>query len=167
MTLGYRVSLVSGSWPHSNCQIWVPDHGVGLKSNHILAGYSYKLCATMAQYILQQEHHCQSKGLPLCWCLPFSYGSMQSIFLYQRHWNIWVKALGRPQLDLSMFNKFFSDGSLPSFCGEEPIVLATAWVVGDSQGTLWPITKLYVTHSQYCKLHLVTKGFHWGLCLPH
>lgn len=44
----WAVCLVSGSWSPKQCQVWVPAHEIGLKSNHILVGYSHKLCANIA-----------------------------------------------------------------------------------------------------------------------
>ena len=53
--------------------------------------------------------------------------------MYQGCWNIGVKSLNRCQFDFSMFSELcgivFNTGALPLVCGEQPIVLATAWVV--------------------------------------
>ena len=55
--------LVSSYWSPKQCQARLPSHGVGLKSNQILTGYSHKLCATIAYHILQEVQHCRSKDL--------------------------------------------------------------------------------------------------------
>ena len=39
--------LVSGLWPPKQCQVWVPSHGMHLKSNQILVGYSHSLCTSI------------------------------------------------------------------------------------------------------------------------
>lgn len=44
------------------------------------------------QYILQAGHHRSSERLLLCWCLWFSFGSMQSAFLYKRYQHIGAEA---------------------------------------------------------------------------
>lgn len=36
------------SWPSKNRWLWLPSHGVGLKTNQILVGYSHKPCADIA-----------------------------------------------------------------------------------------------------------------------
>lgn len=51
-----------------------------------------------------------------------------------------------------------------TFCGEQPIGLATAQVAGCF---LWPKLQIDVTQSWYQKLHLVARNEQLGLCLPN
>lgn len=64
-------------------------------SNQILVVYSHQLCATNAQVCLA----CKTpKEFVDLWCLLFSFGSVQSFFLYQRFYLIEVKFLCSYQL---------------------------------------------------------------------
>lgn len=40
--------LVSCFWPPKQYWLWVPLHGMGLKSKQVLIGYSHMMCATIA-----------------------------------------------------------------------------------------------------------------------
>lgn len=132
--------LVSGPWLPKQYQGWVLSCGVGLKPNLILVGYSYSFVPSLHKHTLQAGHHRISKSLQIGWCLHFSFGSMQSAFLYQRHQYIVVKALCRYQLYLSVFNELcrgylqqlgpchqFVDSKLQSW--QQP------WLCGGSHGS--------------------------------
>ena len=47
-SLRTMIHLNSSSQPLQQCQVWVPSHGVGLKYNQRVVGYSYYICATTA-----------------------------------------------------------------------------------------------------------------------
>lgn len=64
--------------------VWVSSHGVGLKSNQLLVGYSSKLCAPIVPGDLAGTTALQIKVLCLAWCLHFSFKSMQSVFRIPR-----------------------------------------------------------------------------------
>lgn len=40
-------SPVLGSWPSEQCQAWVLFHGMGHRSNQVIAGYSCNICPTI------------------------------------------------------------------------------------------------------------------------
>lgn len=61
----------------------------------------------LQEQIFQVGQHCRSKALWLGWCLSFSSGSMQSTFLCQEHQPVGMKALGKQQLNLSLFNELY------------------------------------------------------------
>lgn len=42
---GPMISLEKESWPHIQCQVWVPSHIIGFKSNQIVVDYSHNTYA--------------------------------------------------------------------------------------------------------------------------
>ena len=75
---------------------------------------------------------------------------------------------GRPLCSVSWKELIFSNGTLLSVCGEQPIVLAIAWgCLGISMKHFCPKTQLDITQSWYWKLPLMTRDGQLGLCLPH
>ena len=93
------------------CQAWFSSHVEGLKSNQILVSYTHSFVPS-----LQSGHHCKLKDLWLGWCLHFSFGSMQSTFLYQSYQHVVLKALCRHQLDFFLFNVQVLSSAMGSCC---------------------------------------------------
>ena len=81
---------------------------MGLKSNQTLVGYSNNFYTFIALAYVSGRIDCRSKFLWLGRSLHFSFGNLQSAFLYQGHWNIGVRALCRHQLNTSIFNELCS-----------------------------------------------------------
>ena len=81
------------------CQGWVPSHGVCLKSNQMLVGYSYKLLChyyislPCSQVIIIDQRFCS--WVVIC-CSP-----LDSTFLYHEHQSVGVKA----PVDFSILNE--------------------------------------------------------------
>ena len=86
------------------CQVRIPSHGMVLKSNQELGGYSHSFGPPLHWHILEMGHHCRSKGLWLgcCWC--FSFENLQSTFVYETLAHRGVGSL-RNQLIFSMFKE--------------------------------------------------------------
>lgn len=100
-SLGY---LIPGSLSPTQGQVWVPSRGMHLKSSHILVGCSHKFCDTIAIAYVAGRIALYIKEFVFRLVFMFSFGSMQSIFLYQRQ-QIGVIAPWKEQLNLSVFNE--------------------------------------------------------------
>lgn len=72
-------------------------------------------CATIALAYLVGRADCRPKSVWLALCLCYSFDSIQRTFLYQRHWNIGVKALVGTTVNM---DAVFSSGALLSVCGD-------------------------------------------------
>lgn len=125
------------------------------------------------QLILKESHHCRSRGMYLGWCLLFSFDSVQSTIQYHGHQSIWAKALGRHQLNFSLFNE------LRRYYLQQQKLIITLWravnslgstlgCLGVSMRSYCPTTQLDVTHSQNQRwLHLTMRDVQLGLRLSH
>lgn len=91
--------LVSGSWPPRQCQEWVPSHGLGLKSNQILVGYSHKLCTITTIAHLPGKSSLQMEELGVGLVFTFLLGQHE-------HQSVGMKVLGRRQLDFSVLHEW-------------------------------------------------------------
>lgn len=94
---------------------------MGLKSSQVLVEYylvGHKLCPNLPC----KQYDIVAKGCGwLCIYATFLI-ACRNTFLYQRCWNIGIKALCRHQLNLSTQYMFiFSNSALLSVCGEQPV----------------------------------------------
>lgn len=82
-SLGY---LVFGSLLPKQCPVWNPSSGMVLKTNQALVGYSSDFCCHHSPLPSCILHAGEIVGQRFCdyWCLHFSFGILQSAFLYQR-----------------------------------------------------------------------------------
>lgn len=129
-----------------------------------MVGYSHNFCATIAGVY----QHCGQKGLQLEQCLPFSSGSLQSTSLYHEHQSVEMMALGRHQLNVSMFSELYGH-----FIQQQVLIISlqratntlghTLCYLRASMGHLWPTTCLDVTHSWDWRFHLVVKDVQLSL----
>ena len=114
----------------------------------------------------------QIKGFVARFILCFSFGTVQSTFLYKRHQyqHIRVKTVVGHQLNFSMFNELcrccLQQQGLLSVCSEQPTVLATPRVIWEFLQDPFG-QQLNRMYSQNWKLHLVSRHGQLGLLFPH
>lgn len=68
--------------------------------------------------------------------LLFSFDNMQCLFQYHEYLSLWIKTLGKSQLNFFLFSElcrcFFSHSALQEVYGEQPIALANYGLFGGS-----------------------------------
>lgn len=114
--------------------LWLPSHGMGLKSNWILVDYSHKLCVTfIVSAYLVVRLQLQINACVYVLVFTFFLGSVHSSFQYHKYQYTRVMALGKHQLNFSVFSELcahcLQEQALPSVCGEAPTALATGSIV--------------------------------------
>lgn len=142
--------------------VWAPSPEVDLKSSHLLAGDSHRLCATSAPADLAVRTPLWTRGFVARLVFTVLLWWHAESFLCQRHEPMRAKALCRQRLLFFMFSDLrrccFQQWGLASVCGEQPTPSETVWVVWD------PFSD--VTHSWYWKLHLVIRDIQFGFFYP-
>lgn len=115
--------LVSCFWSPKQCWIWVPSHGVGLKSNWMLVGCSHDIYDIIAVAIPCKQYAIVDQvgsllcvyDSPLVTCRA-SFGMKNSVL---ERWRVYANTSSISLCSMSWIGVFYNNRALVSACGDQ------------------------------------------------